>query len=365
MSVNNILPFSPTDTGTNLLSQSDYAAAADRTVGNQPGVASAKLNNKALRQATYMASQLAQYMSNRGSVDVIDNNTPAILQALFVGAFQPIAQDVRQFLTPGAGTYNLPYAFILQSGSATAGATYTNNAVTFTVRKTVASGTIIVMSGSGAPETAGILTKTSGTGDASITFYFVRTPIQIQVELVGGGGGGSGSGTGGAADGTAGTATTFGTTLLVGSPGLGGQFSNPGGLGGAASLGGVDGDAIAGAQGDGGGAPAIAGVAFPAGAGASSFYGGAGGAAYVGVNGINAITNSGSGGSGGSGSTANSAIAGSGGGAGGFVRGTIQNPLSTYSLNVGAKGVLGSSGASGANGGDGADGRITVYASFQ
>jgi len=48
MATNNFLPFSPTDTGTNLLTQVEYAAATDRTIGNQPGVASSKLNNKAI-----------------------------------------------------------------------------------------------------------------------------------------------------------------------------------------------------------------------------------------------------------------------------------------------------------------------------
>ena len=51
MGTNNFLPFCPTDSGTNLLTQGEYAVIATRTTGNQPGIASSKLNNKAIRQA--------------------------------------------------------------------------------------------------------------------------------------------------------------------------------------------------------------------------------------------------------------------------------------------------------------------------
>lgn len=74
MSANNILPFAPTDTGTNLLSGAAYLAASDRNNGNQPGVASSKLNNKALRQSSLMASAVAQFLADRQTT-VIDDAT--------------------------------------------------------------------------------------------------------------------------------------------------------------------------------------------------------------------------------------------------------------------------------------------------
>jgi hypothetical protein len=49
MATNEILRFAETDTGTNLLTQSEYAADSQRPIGNQPGVARSKLVNKALR----------------------------------------------------------------------------------------------------------------------------------------------------------------------------------------------------------------------------------------------------------------------------------------------------------------------------
>ena len=63
-----------------------------------------------------------------------------------------------------------PYVFTCSAASATAGATYTNNAQTFTVLYTIAGGTKLVCSGTGAPTASGTLTKASGTGDATITF---------------------------------------------------------------------------------------------------------------------------------------------------------------------------------------------------
>ena len=64
----------------------------------------------------------------------------------------------------------------------TAGATYTNNAVTYTVVTsfiTSGSGTIIA-TGSSSPQTAGNLTKTGGTGDATIAFSAFTINANIQ-----------------------------------------------------------------------------------------------------------------------------------------------------------------------------------------
>lgn len=89
MATNNFLPFSPTDTGTNLLTQVEYAAATDRTIGNQPGVASSKLNNKALRQSAFITSQLAQWLSNVLDQNVLDDANTAALLAQFYTGFSP------------------------------------------------------------------------------------------------------------------------------------------------------------------------------------------------------------------------------------------------------------------------------------
>lgn len=62
------------------------------------------------------------------------------------------------------------YTFTITSGSATIASTYTNNGVTFTTAKTVASGVTFIAQGSGNPAASGTLTKASGTGDATLTF---------------------------------------------------------------------------------------------------------------------------------------------------------------------------------------------------
>jgi hypothetical protein len=87
MALNNFLPFCNTDTGTNLLSQGDYAAALGRTEGNAPGIASLELVNKALRQSSAIASQIAQFVSNKLDENVVDDGVLADLQTQLVNAF--------------------------------------------------------------------------------------------------------------------------------------------------------------------------------------------------------------------------------------------------------------------------------------
>ena len=87
MATNDILPFCPTDTGTNLLTQSEYNLDADRVSGNKPGVASSKLMNKSVRQSAFMSSQLAQYISDRTGSNVLDDGNTATLLAIMNAAF--------------------------------------------------------------------------------------------------------------------------------------------------------------------------------------------------------------------------------------------------------------------------------------
>ena len=69
-----------------------------------------------------------------------------------------------------AAVYEMSYTFTTASGSITAGATYTNNSVTFTQSATTVSSLAQIMTGSGNPAASGTLTKTSGTGPATLTF---------------------------------------------------------------------------------------------------------------------------------------------------------------------------------------------------
>lgn len=84
-------------------------------------------------------------------------------------------------LTSVATTGNT-WIFTVTSANATAGATYTNNGLTFTVVNTISGGTSLTCTSAvaGAPTANGTLTKASGTGDATITFSaVVSATVQV------------------------------------------------------------------------------------------------------------------------------------------------------------------------------------------
>lgn len=346
MPTNNFLPWCPANTGTNLPTQGDYSASALRTDGNQPGVASSSYNNKALRQSTYIASQLAQFLANITATDVLDDNAPARLLAQMSAALTALPPQLGQ-KTSSSGTENMPYAFFIASGNATAAATYTNNAVTFTVKATIATGTLVYMTGNGDPSLSGTLTKASGTGDATLTFYAYRKPTLLEVELVGAGGGGSGSSTGGggAGNGGAGGNTTWGSLAAGG--GAGGTFTAPSGGAGGATTGaaGFSGALNAGAQ----GGP----TQYTDASTAQLGGGGGGGNAYCGNGGGGggygsappATAAPGQGGGGAGTDAVNNTFTGNGGGGGAYLRVRNQAPASTYAWSVGAGGTAGGAGA--------------------
>lgn len=252
MGTNNFLEFCGTDTGTNLLSQGDYAASSDRTSGNKPGVASSALVNKALRQSAFISSQFAQYIADTLSVNVLDDGNATRTQAQIMGIVRPFP-SIRTIFT-SSGTWYKTYIFILESGSADAGATYTNNSNTFTVKTTISAQNYIICSGTGSPEDFGTLTLSGGTGDATITFYAVKRAIQIKSIIVGGGAGGGGADGAGAGSGSAasgggagGTAIKYfsfsdltdSVSVTIGTGGSGGTGSGggDGGAGGETSFG--------------------------------------------------------------------------------------------------------------------------------
>lgn len=75
MAINEILPFATTNTGTNLLTQAEYVADAQRPIGHQPGIARSKLANKAMRQASLMAAGVAEFIADYQSQNVTDSLT--------------------------------------------------------------------------------------------------------------------------------------------------------------------------------------------------------------------------------------------------------------------------------------------------
>ncbi|CAK9250666.1 unnamed protein product [Sphagnum jensenii] len=254
-----------------------------------------------------------------------------------------------QIFTSGTGTYTPSYTFKCVPCNATAGATYTNNSITYTVSRTVSSSSILVLTGSGAPTATGTLTKASGTGDATITFVSASQPLYIEVEMIGAGGGGGGSSNVSNNGGNGGTGgnSTFGTSLLTANGGTGGYGTGGGALGvtgGTATIAStVFGIALQGGSGSGAGGIASNGVDQGA-PGSSSPFGGEGAGGGSTQAGLNAITNTGSGGGGG-GATGTDYGGGAGGGAGGYIKAVIYGLASSYSWAVGAAGTAGSAGS--------------------
>lgn len=96
MATNEILQFAETDTGTNLLTQAEYLADAQRPIGNQPGVARSKLVNKALRQASLIAAGLAEYIADNQANNITDALTPQNIADYLQAAIQaniPVVPD--------------------------------------------------------------------------------------------------------------------------------------------------------------------------------------------------------------------------------------------------------------------------------
>lgn len=97
----------------NVMSQVDYAAAAEQTDGVQPGPASSELANKIWRQGANMAAALAQVVNTYG-FDTLDNgdiNTLStnISSAIKIGKFTKLyfSQSSGSFTAPNDGIYKI------------------------------------------------------------------------------------------------------------------------------------------------------------------------------------------------------------------------------------------------------------------
>ena len=200
-----------------------------------------------------------------------------------------------------------------------------------------------------------ILTSGSGTYTTPIGV------VQLEIRMVGGGGGG-----GGGAFGTVGSnggSTTFGTSLLTATGGIGADRGSVAmSVGGTGTISGATGVTLSG----GSGTPGAYGnsIYYPqAGNGGNTPFGGGGGgssptggALFAGVAGA---TNSGAGGAGGHSTSYN--WAGHGGGGAGYVEAYISSPAASYAYAVGAGGGGGAAaGAGSSNGGGGGSGIIII-----
>lgn len=117
---NQFLAFA-TGGGANVESQAAYAADPNLPLGAQPGIASSAFNNKALRQANYIASQIAQFLVNNTGLDCLDDATPANIQ----NVMSQVWPTPTGTLLPFAGT-TAPFGYLLANGASVLRTTYAN-----------------------------------------------------------------------------------------------------------------------------------------------------------------------------------------------------------------------------------------------
>ena len=131
MATSEILQFAETDTGTNLLTQAEYLADAQRPIGNQPGVARSKLVNKALRQASLISAGVAQFLADNQANNITDSLLP---------------QDIASYMEAVVRSLGIP--------TAVAGGTADAITADFTPNVALANGTTVIVRAGAANTTA-------------------------------------------------------------------------------------------------------------------------------------------------------------------------------------------------------------------
>jgi hypothetical protein len=92
---NEILPFGSQGTvaANDVLALSAYESAAERLVGNQPGIASRALVNTVLRQVSHVAAGLATFVAARYEPGVVDDGDLAKVHAGLVAAIASVIAE--------------------------------------------------------------------------------------------------------------------------------------------------------------------------------------------------------------------------------------------------------------------------------
>lgn len=308
-------------------------------------------------------------LATMAAITVKGNNTTsaAVPTDLTSGQLALLLPAPLKKVWTSSGTWSRCYAFYVTDASfgVTAGDTYSNNSQTFTIEATTtqSQGVWIYARSSGSPLSSGVLTRTSGSGSATVNFGASFAPKYLQSIVTAGGGGGGGAatttagqtscGSGGGGGGTAikvisGASLGATETVTVGAGGGGGGAGSAGSTGGSSSFGShssatggaggnvsaassaarISGGQVGGAGsngdtnltgGSGGSAIGTAGGVIMGGGGGGSFWGGGagGGIASSGTGTPGAAASYGSGGGGAAnGTTGNSGLSGATGAAG-------------------------------------------------
>lgn len=233
MATNDFIGFASSGSA-NIMSQADYAAAAEQGDGVQPGMASSKLANKIWRQGANMAAALGRIASARG-FDARDNGdlntlTTNIDNALSLGAYN------QMYFNQVSGIYTAPrtgvYRITLKGGGGGGGGAQTTtgrggsgggegaiNIVYVTLTKNSTYNFVIGAGGTAGASSATLADVTSGASGGNTYITVGGTTYTAY-----GGGGGTHSQT--AAKGGTGGGITTGGYCIPGANGAHGVLNN-------------------------------------------------------------------------------------------------------------------------------------------
>lgn len=112
MPTNEFKPFSIAG-GANVISQADYEALSALSTGFSSGVAKSNEINKVLRQSTFIAAAIAQFVSDKANVNVMDDGSLSGFITKLVNALnkvsQPLDGTLSALATLTTGDNKLPY----------------------------------------------------------------------------------------------------------------------------------------------------------------------------------------------------------------------------------------------------------------
>lgn len=98
MATNKIYKFAENGTTSDLLTDSEYDADSQRLIGNQPGIARAKLVNKALKQHSVMSAGLASFLATNQATNIDDTLTGPQIETAIGAALNGFAKGSNQLL---------------------------------------------------------------------------------------------------------------------------------------------------------------------------------------------------------------------------------------------------------------------------